>query len=188
VPAALLDLAVRCGPSAFLGAGQHAAAPIWGANRGRQLEVGEDAVVAEEGDGGDPVALERQHHDPVGARDRGLGVGEVGAERRLGVGPGGHHAQRGAAQPLVVAQQGGDRLPVLVAVFATTGSYASAQAFSDGLWPRSLPAPCCRSWGPQRRSPYSGAGTPTAWDERAPAQFRHSNGETLMPRGAGLSP
>jgi hypothetical protein len=37
--------------------------------RGRQPEVGEDAAVPEEGDGGDPVAFERHDQDPVRARD-----------------------------------------------------------------------------------------------------------------------
>ena len=49
--------------------------------------MGEHATVAEPGDGGDPVAFQGEHHQPVGARDRRPGVREVAAERRLPVCP-----------------------------------------------------------------------------------------------------
>jgi hypothetical protein len=44
------------------------------------------------------------------ARDSRWGVGEVGAERGLGVRPGRHDAQRGPAHLLAVAWEGGDGL------------------------------------------------------------------------------
>jgi hypothetical protein len=43
--------------------------------------------VAEPSDRGDPITLEREHHQPVRTGDRPLGVREVAAERGLTVGP-----------------------------------------------------------------------------------------------------
>ena len=45
------------------------------------------------------VALEREHEQPVGARDRSLGVGEVAAEGRLAVGTGGDESEVRAKGP-----------------------------------------------------------------------------------------
>ena len=74
----------------------------------------EHAGVAEPGDRRDRVPVERQHHQPVGARDRRLRVGQVAAERRLAVGARGHDPQRRAAAARAVAQERGDRLVALV--------------------------------------------------------------------------
>src|SRR4051794_14602416 len=56
----------------------------------RQSEVREDAAVAEPGDRGYPVALQREDEHCVRPRDVGLGSGEVDAEGRLAVGAGRH--------------------------------------------------------------------------------------------------
>ena len=53
----------------------------------------EEAALGEPGYRGDVVALEREHEQPVGARDRSLGVGEVAAEGRLAVGTGGDESE-----------------------------------------------------------------------------------------------
>src|SRR5260221_13368291 len=79
-------------------------------------EVGEGAAVGEPGDGADLVAAEGEDDHPVGPGDRCLGAGEVAAEGGLGVGPGGHQPQRGAAQGGPVAQEGGDGRLALVLI------------------------------------------------------------------------
>jgi hypothetical protein len=60
--------------------------------------VPEEAGVVEPGDRRDRLSFERQRDQSVGASDRRMRVHEVAAEGRLGVGPGGHDAQRRAAQ------------------------------------------------------------------------------------------
>src|SRR5260370_32094756 len=79
-------------------------------------EVGEGAAVGEPGDGAYLVAAEGEDDHPVGPGDRWLGAGEVAAEAGLGVGPGGHQPQRGAAHGGPVAQEGGDGRPALVLI------------------------------------------------------------------------
>src|SRR5207244_8038 len=71
--------------------------------RPRQSEVREDAAVAEPGDRGYPVALQREDEQRVRPRDVGIGDRQVDAERRLGVGPRWHQPHRRAAPDLAVA-------------------------------------------------------------------------------------
>ena len=71
--------------------------------------MSEHAGVGEPGDPRDRVPGEGEHDQSVGAGDRGLRVREVAAERRLGVGAGRNDTQRGAAQLLSPAQEGGNR-------------------------------------------------------------------------------
>src|SRR5215216_4370946 len=51
-------------------------------------EVGKNAEVTKEGDGRDRIAVQRDHHQPIGAHDRRTSVRQVHPERRLTVGPG----------------------------------------------------------------------------------------------------
>lgn len=53
----------------------------------------EHAAVGKPRDGGDPVTLKRNHHQPIRARDRGLRVREVTAESGLTIGPRGHEPE-----------------------------------------------------------------------------------------------
>src|SRR5262249_33457892 len=78
-----------------------------------QAEVREQAPVAEPGDCGDAVALQREHHQPLGSHDRCLRVADVAAERGLTVGTRGYEPEA-ADNALAVAEEPGDRLPALV--------------------------------------------------------------------------
>ena len=80
----------------------------WGARRpsgglrlllkcSRQAELREQAPVGEPRKGGDAFALEREHEQPVRARDRRLGVGEVAAQSGLTVGAREHEPEVCAA-------------------------------------------------------------------------------------------
>ena len=82
----------------------------------RQPEVREDAGVGEPRDGGDPVALERQHEQPVRPRDPRLGHRQVAAERRL--------ACSRASAPAAAARRGAPRAPRRNAPIAAGPWYA----------------------------------------------------------------
>ena len=71
--------------------------------------MGDEAALGEPGDGGDAVALEGEHEQAVGARDRSLRVGEVAGERWLAVGANGHESEIRAAPGLAVLQESRDR-------------------------------------------------------------------------------
>ena len=73
-------------------------------------ELGEHAAVGEEGDLGDVAAREREHHQPIGARDLGVRAGEVAAEGGLTVGPGRDEPQWRPAARAAVAEEAADRL------------------------------------------------------------------------------
>src|SRR5215216_3367845 len=75
------------------------------AERAWQSEVREDAAVAEPGDRGESVPLEREHHQPVWARYRALRVAEVATEGGLAVGARGQQLERSAADAGPVAQE-----------------------------------------------------------------------------------
>src|SRR5580704_8807635 len=70
-------------------------------------EAGEHARVDEVGDGGDPVALERQYEQPYGVRDRGVPVAAVATERRLCVRPRGDELVATLATPVGGLKQEG---------------------------------------------------------------------------------
>jgi len=79
-------------------------------------EVGEQAAVAEPGDGRDVVAFEGDYEQSVAAYEVGLGVWEVAPEGGLTVGPGGDESQVAAEQRGAVVDECGDGGVALVLV------------------------------------------------------------------------
>src|SRR2546421_11271809 len=76
--------------------------------------MAEHTAVAEPGDGGDLITLEREHHQPVRTGDRRLGVGKVAAERGLAIGARGSEAERPTAQDGAIVEEPGDRCVALI--------------------------------------------------------------------------